>query len=55
MKRSFASLLLLVLIAMLVGGVIGCASNEPDNASVRPWDSPQGWENGVPSSMYQPH
>jgi hypothetical protein len=29
----------------LVGG---CASTEPDNASTRPWNAPQGWEGGLP-------
>jgi hypothetical protein len=26
----------------------GCATNEPDNASSRPWNTPQGWEGGLP-------
>ncbi|HZT22675.1 MAG TPA: hypothetical protein VFB55_07185 [Verrucomicrobiae bacterium] len=26
----------------------GCASTEPDNASTRPWNTPQGWEGGLP-------
>jgi hypothetical protein len=42
-------LLLLVLAAVALGG---CASTESDNLSERPWNSPQGWENGLPSSMY---
>ena len=44
-----AFLLLLVLAAVAWGG---CASTESDNLSERPWNSPQGWENGLPSSMY---
>jgi hypothetical protein len=45
-----AFLLLLVLAAVALGA--GCASTESDNLSERPWNSPQGWENGLPSSMY---
>jgi len=44
--------LLLVLGAMLAA-VGGCATDEPENASVRPWDSPQGWENGMGGMMNQ--
>jgi hypothetical protein len=44
-----AFLLLLVLAAVALGG---CASTESDNLSERPWNTPQGWENGLPSSMY---
>jgi hypothetical protein len=48
-KSRYAFLLLLVLGAFALGG---CASTEPENMSERPWSSPQGWENGLPSSMY---
>ncbi len=43
-----ALLLLLVLVAF---GLSACATTESDNASVRPWNSPKGWENGLPSTM----
>lgn len=55
MKRLFSSLLLVVLFAMMLLGAVGCASTEPENASVRPWNSPEGWENGIPTGMYQNH
>ena len=42
-------LLLLALAAVALGG---CASTESENLSERPWNTPQGWENGLPSSMY---
>ena len=42
-------LLLLALAGVALGG---CASTESENASERPWNTPQGWENGLPSSMY---
>jgi hypothetical protein len=53
MNRFCSSFLLLMLFALLLLGASGCASTEPDNASVRPWDAPMGWENGIPSGMYQ--
>jgi len=47
-NMRWAFLLLLVLAGFALGG---CASTEPDNLSERPWNTPQGWENGMPSSM----
>ncbi len=34
----------------------GCATTEPENASARPWNSPQGWEYGgaLPSVLTDP-
>lgn len=55
MNRVCSSILLFVFFALLVCGAVGCASQESDNASVRPWDAPEGWENGIPSGMYQNH
>jgi hypothetical protein len=52
MKGLFAALGLLSLLVLLALGVSGCASTEDSqNASVRPWNAPQGWENGLPSTM----
>jgi hypothetical protein len=31
-------------LSLLAGG---CATDDPENASVRPWNSPQGWEGGL--------
>jgi len=53
MMRLGSSLLLCFLFALMLLGASGCASTDPENASVRPWNSPNGWENGVPSGMYQ--
>ena len=55
MNRIFSSFLLLVLFGLMVLGAAGCASTDPDNASVRPWNAPEGWENGIPTGMYQNH
>jgi hypothetical protein len=43
-----ALLLLLVLAAL---GLCACATTDDENASVRPWNAPKGWENGLPSNM----
>lgn len=46
--RNF-TLLLLLAVAL---GLSACASTEDtENASVRPWNAPKGWENGLPSNM----
>jgi hypothetical protein len=40
--------------ALVLLGFSGCASTQDsDNASVRPWNAPMGWENGLPSTMQQ--
>jgi len=38
---------------LLLAGLLfsGCATTEPENESVRPWNSPIGWENGLPAGM----
>jgi hypothetical protein len=54
MKSRFLTprwVLLLALFASLIG-LVGCATtDDSDNASVRPWNAPKGWENGLPSTM----
>lgn len=42
---------LLALLATVAFGLAGCATNEPENASVRPWNSPKGWEHGIPGGI----
>jgi neutral trehalase len=53
MKIRAGQLLLLLAVGAILLGVGGCSTNEPENASVRPWDSPQGWENGMPIQNQQ--
>jgi hypothetical protein len=38
---------------LLLAGFLfsGCATTEPENESVRPWNAPIGWENGLPAGM----
>jgi hypothetical protein len=47
----------LVLLLAVVGlEVAGCSSTESDNMSSRPWNTPEGWQNGgLPANMTQPH
>jgi hypothetical protein len=43
---------LLLLLALAAAGLSACESTaDSDNASARPWNTPKGWENGIPSSM----
>jgi hypothetical protein len=51
MKIRAAHLCLLLLLAAMAMVISGCASTESDNASVRPWNSPEGWEGGSLGSM----
>ncbi len=41
----------LLVLALGALALSGCASTEPDNMSERPWNTPKGWENGLPSTM----
>jgi len=51
MNRA-AKWLLLFALGVILAGVSGCASDS-NNVSVRPWNAPQGWENGLPVDMGQ--
>ena len=48
MNRCAIHWLWLFVLGAVLFGVGGCATNEPENASVRPWNTPQGWEGGMP-------
>ena len=44
-----------LLAALAFGGLLlvsGCGTTEPDNQSSRQWNSPKGWESGVPGMLY---
>jgi len=47
-KIRAGKILLLFALGAVLFGVSGCTTDEPANDSVRPWNAPQGWENGVP-------
>jgi hypothetical protein len=55
MKIRATHLLLLLALTALAGIMSGCATSEPDNASVRPWNTPAGWENGTLGGMDTQH
>ncbi len=43
---------LLALAALLAGLLTtGCNTPEPGNQSTRPWNTPKGWEGGLPGMM----
>jgi len=43
----------LLALAAALAGLCGCATEDPQNASVRPWNAPQSWEGGLPVDMGQ--
>jgi hypothetical protein len=53
MRRRAVKWLLLIVFGVMLAGISGCATNEPENASVRPWNAPQSWENGIPGISQQ--
>jgi hypothetical protein len=48
MKTRAIKLLLLFTLGVVLVSVSGCQTDDPENVSVRPWDSPTGMENGLP-------
>jgi hypothetical protein len=48
MKRCAVQCILILAFGTVLLGISGCSTDEPDNASVRPWNAPQGWEGGLP-------
>jgi hypothetical protein len=48
MKPRAVQWLLVLAFGSLLAGISGCATEEAGNDSPRPWDAPQGWENGMP-------
>jgi hypothetical protein len=55
MKFRAVQWLLLIAFGMLLTVVSGCTTEEAGNDSQRPWDAPQGWENGMPLINNQQH
>jgi hypothetical protein len=50
---QFSHWILLLFLAAASLALSGCATEEPDNASARPWNQPRGWESGYPTQMFQ--
>ncbi len=55
MNARAVNLFLLLALLALAGIFSGCASNEPDNVSVRPWNSSEGWQGGALGGMDYQH
>jgi hypothetical protein len=53
MKVRVGQLFLLLIFGAILLGVSGCTTNEPTNEAVRPWDTPQSWEGGMPIMQQQ--
>jgi len=52
MKIRLRSVLCLLFVVVAGLAVSGCATTEDaDNAAARPWNSPRGWESGLPSGI----
>jgi hypothetical protein len=50
-KVRAAHLFLMLVLAALAAVISGCSSTESDNSSVRPWNSPEGWQGGALGDM----
>jgi len=42
---------LLLLVALGGLALTGCKSDEPENLSTRPWNTPKSWESGLPGGL----
>jgi hypothetical protein len=52
-KKSAAKLLLLLGLTAVLVTVSGCQTDDPENVSVRPWNSPTSPLNSLPMDMGQ--
>ena len=53
MKSSCSKIRWYFLLALVLAmfGLQSCATTDSENLSERPWNTPKGWENGLPSNM----
>jgi hypothetical protein len=54
MKNSVTQFRRWIFLGLFLGStlaLIGCSTTESENLSDRPWNSPKGWETGLPSSI----
>lgn len=53
-KAILAGALISVFVGMVVFLGTGCATTEENtDLSPRPWNSPKGWETGIPPALYE--
>jgi len=48
---GIARLVIGLLLLLVAVALTGCATDESENASTRPWNTPKMWENGLPSNI----
>ncbi len=41
------------LLALVLATFVGCATNDVENESARPWNAPKTWETGLPTSILE--
>jgi len=51
--RHYGNWIQALILGVVLAGLAGCATSEPENTSERPWNSPKGWETGVPTGLYE--
>jgi hypothetical protein len=50
--KTLLSRILLLTCAIAAAGLVGCASDdEIESRSERPWNTPKGWESGLPTGL----
>lgn len=52
---NWRALILFLALGAILVGITGCMSDEPENASVRPWNSSEGWQGGALGGMNYQH
>ena len=50
-QRSLWILLSVILLSTVAAG---CSTPDSQRLSERPWNSPKGWEHGIPQSLLEP-
>jgi hypothetical protein len=53
MKKFVYTFLRVLALAATAGLLAGCATDDPDNLSSVPWNTPKGWEGPMPSTFNQ--
>jgi hypothetical protein len=53
MKKIIHIFLRILALGATTGILAGCATDDPDNLSSVPWNSPKSWEGPMPSTFNQ--